>query len=326
MPTETLPWKKTMPDNQWKNRLSKAATVIGNILVVVSIFFIVRIIFNMGISREILDTIITQWPTLFFAIFLWVVYVFISAFGWNKILNFLEGKAIPYADVSDIYVKANIGKFVPGNVMHLVGRNIIGTRYNISQANMALSTMLEIGLSLLSAVFYAVLFSGGNLWVLFEHINLKIMVTAAAVLAVLGIAAVYLLRKKLLEILQQVFLPFSMKKLRDLLVILLIYFPNYLLMGSIFYLTARYACSMDSTLTMMSMIGIFLISWLAGYITPGASGGVGVREIILLTLLTPFYPRQSVLTVIVIHRLITTAGDIAAYFLILAVGKARSVR
>ena len=318
--------KTCLNNNQGKGRLQKIAQVIGNVLVVVSIIFIVRIIIKLGISQEILQTIIEHWPVLLFAVLLWVAYVYISAFGWNRILAFLEGKDIPYSEICNIYVKSNIGKYVPGNVMHLVGRNILGARYNISQSNMAISTVLEIGLSVLSAIFYAVLFARNNLWVILEHFNARILAVAVPILVVLGIISVYVLRKKLLEIVQNIILPFTLKKFWNALVILQIFLLNYLLMGSIFFLTARYVCGFGDSIPMMSIIGIFLLSWLAGYITPGASGGLGVREIILLTLLSPFYSRESIVTVIVIHRVVTTMGDIAAYLFILLIGRMGKIK
>ena len=54
---------------------------------------------------------------------------------------------------------------------------------------------------------------------------------------------------------------------------------------------------------------------------PGASGGIGVREFALLLLLSPFYSKDLVVTVIVVHRIITILGDLLAYVLIFLMSK-----
>ena len=60
---------------------------------------------------------------------------------------------------------------------------------------------------------------------------------------------------------------------------------------------------------------IFIISWFLGYITPGAPGGIGVRETALILMLSPILGKESTLMASIILRLVTTISDVIAFLL-----------
>lgn len=60
--------------------------------------------------------------------------------------------------------------------------------------------------------------------------------------------------------------------------------------------------------------GYYLVAWLVGLITPGAPGGIGVREFILIMLLSSSIPENNILLAVVTMRVITVMGDVIAYF------------
>jgi uncharacterized membrane protein YbhN (UPF0104 family) len=59
--------------------------------------------------------------------------------------------------------------------------------------------------------------------------------------------------------------------------------------------------------------GAFIVSWLAGFITPGAPAGVGVREMVIIILLGGVANEASLLMAVVISRMITVIGDLLFY-------------
>jgi len=63
----------------------------------------------------------------------------------------------------------------------------------------------------------------------------------------------------------------------------------------------------------VTIIGLFLLAWVAGFLTPGAPSGAGVREVILLTFMGAMVGEGIVLQAMVIHRILAAAGDVAAY-------------
>ena len=71
-------------------------------------------------------------------------------------------------------------------------------------------------------------------------------------------------------------------------------------------------CSL-SLQTFMTIIAAYTISWVAGFIVPGAPGGIGVRESILLLVLSPYYAGDIVLIAAILHRISSILGDIIAF-------------
>lgn len=308
--------------SNWIKKNSKIIIkVMGNIIAVVCIAFIVKTIINLGISADILSIFYKSRFLIIAITALWGMNVFINALNWNKILNFLEGKKINYSEVSEIYIKANIGKYLPGNVMHFVGRNVIGKKYHISQFNMALSTILEIVLSVVITLFYTFLFVGKRFFSLLDLVDKPIIYVIIFLLVLVLLVVCIIKRQKIAEIFKKIILPFTFNKLVNIFVILVLFLANFMLMGITFYLTFRFVCNIEVNLGMFSIIGIFLCSWLIGFVMPGASGGIGVREFVLLLLLSPFYSKDSIVMVIVIHRIITILGDLLAYVLIILMNK-----
>ena len=57
------------------------------------------------------------------------------------------------------------------------------------------------------------------------------------------------------------------------------------------------------------------VSWLAGYVIPGASAGIGVREAaIMLMLSTAVLPQEATL-IAILMRVVTLLGDLLFYLL-----------
>ena len=58
---------------------------------------------------------------------------------------------------------------------------------------------------------------------------------------------------------------------------------------------------------------IFAWSWIAGYITPGAPAGLGVREVVLVSALTPVYGASVAVGLTLSLRVVTTIGDMMTF-------------
>jgi len=69
------------------------------------------------------------------------------------------------------------------------------------------------------------------------------------------------------------------------------------------------------------LTGIFAIAWVAGFIMPGAPGGLGVREAILVAILSSFYDSQIVVGIAVSLRVVTILGDGVAFIVGFVAGR-----
>lgn len=67
------------------------------------------------------------------------------------------------------------------------------------------------------------------------------------------------------------------------------------------------------------MVSAYIISWVLGFVVPGAPGGIGVREFVLTLLLGKTVGAELILTLSIMHRLTTIIGDFMAYLILLLI-------
>jgi uncharacterized membrane protein YbhN (UPF0104 family) len=61
---------------------------------------------------------------------------------------------------------------------------------------------------------------------------------------------------------------------------------------------------------------MYSLSWLAGYITPGVPGGIGIREAMMTVLFESNVVSETIVSTMLIFRIINIIGDVFAYILL----------
>jgi glycosyltransferase 2 family protein len=89
----------------------------------------------------------------------------------------------------------------------------------------------------------------------------------------------------------------------------LAYCFNYVVIGAALYSIARAAGQADLSWIPL-FIGVFSLSWLAGFVAPGAPAGLGVREGTMAAMLNPFLDQGVALVTIIAFRIASTLGDL----------------
>ena len=75
-----------------------------------------------------------------------------------------------------------------------------------------------------------------------------------------------------------------------------------------------------------SVIGIYCFAWLVGFVTPGAPGGLGIREAMLSLFLGSLADPGLIAAAVLLNRIVTVFGDLAAYvFSLIFIGKSTPV-
>ena len=151
-----------------------------------------------------------------------------------------------------------------------------------------------------------------------SYVRIILGVIAVGLAAVL--AAAFLLRKKLTAQLKEYSLKEFGKTLAETMVL---YGIVLIALGLI--MVALYAY-MGGEITWNNgslIVSGYVIAWVLGFVIPGASGGIGVRELVITVLLGSVVGPETVLTLSVIHRLITIVGDFLAYLVMLIIRKNR---
>lgn len=305
---------------QQKEMLKKGVKVLGKLISILSIVFIARAVYVLGFDFSAVD----DWGiflgvTLLSAIAKCIT-VYMSGNGWYGWLSFFAGEDNQRKEALCVYAKANIGKYLPGNVMHFVERNLFADKMGISQKKIAISTVMEVVSLVTVALVIPVLFSFKQLEQAFRHVlgeNYAMTVLVTLVLGIVVMVALFiLLRKKMLEILEG----YGITSFVEAFFKNMVWYALELsTLGAI--MVALY-CYMGGQFTLENaklIISGYIIAWVFGFVAPGAPGGIGVRELVITLLLGGVVGEGLIVTLSVTHRLITIIGDFMAYFVMLII-------
>ena len=85
------------------------------------------------------------------------------------------------------------------------------------------------------------------------------------------------------------------------------------LLGFSFVLMLNFVGSYVPVHLFITIIGSYTLAWLIGVLVPGVVGGIGIREGVLLHLLTGIIAPQNLIQAVILHRILYTLGDVLAY-------------
>jgi len=281
----------------------------------------------------------------FFWIFLFGVwaslFVLVGAYNWKLILDFLGGTSLPLKDVFSVYLRSNVAKYLPGNVMHLAGRNFLGSRLGWNNSEIAFSSLLEmvLGLGLTGLIIAA--FVAAGMVNLPPQVPLRLdcdriawyaaIAAAGLLFSVLFIYAYRLLVHRETPAETSVKLYGRGKQFVSTRFLLLLGKMALLSLACFVLNCAFYFYLCDLVLgfrlnaadffnanTALAIAGYF------GVLTPGAPGGLGVRESVSMLLLSAYgYPKEALVLSLIVFRVVCTLGDLFPYLVVKACGGRR---
>ncbi len=289
--------------------------IAGNILTALAL---VLVVYRLA-SIEIDYSIIFRWDHLCWVAFLALLYgVHIASipYSWQIILHIVTGKKLPFLSIQYTFCRSNLLKYLPGNVFQYVGRNEIAVQYDLPHKEVALSTLLDVAANILGVLAVAVLCYAAGLQTGLESVLGRVSpawLGAAAVAVLLVCVIAYKLRAFLLEKLRILFIGANLARYAFCIA----YYAFFALYTGAIYLavlTQILNVPLNGRLLFI-VIGAYQLSWLLGFIMPGAPGGVGIRETVIVVLLAQYVPQDPVLLAIVMYRIINIVGDFIALLL-----------
>lgn len=199
------------------------------------------------------------------------------------------------------YGVSQLAKYVPGNIFHVAGRQMIGMAAGHPAWPLARSTVWELGL---------ISFTGGLFGLLALPLALREVPALGGVLGfvlVLG-AALALARWRLSRRVagamaeQAAFLALS----------------GAVFAGCLIVAAPEFNAAPDR---LLPVVGAFVLAWLAGLVTPGAPAGLGVREAVLLFLLAGVGTEPEILLAVLLGRIVNVIGDVIFFGLGVLLGR-----
>lgn len=238
---------------------------------------------------------------------------------WSLLLRD-SGVLMPLKQTLTIFAISQLGKYLPGNIGQHVGRVVIGKHAGIP-VGITLSTMLIEalwGVGVGGALALLALTTSGARKLLGSYIQLEPLF--------LGIGTVIFLLLPLILIpaLNHFFPTFSKRltkgnvntspKILTALMVITLFLLCFVFMGIILKLQAQWFFG-TSTGSLIELTIFFAVAWLSGYLIPGAPGGLGVREAMMVLLLSPVVGTGTAVGLGITLRVTTTLSDSIVFIL-----------
>lgn len=278
----------------------------GVIAVIVSLWYIIR----SFISSGSISHIEFSWKIIFITAALSILYSagnVLRALNWGIIIHTLSAVKIPFKPLISIYLKTEIIKYIPSNVMHFAGRHILAREYGASHKTALAANVLDMGfiLSAAAAVSFPVLFfskdilPSGFFSVLYSRKLILIILAVSVLLS--AVCILFVKRKKIAGF-------FSHASIRNYAVIFIIDVFVFILNGALFWFLLR-NMSAPETVSIIIAAPLYALCWMAGFIIPGSPGGLGVREALIVFVFGRLCGDQEAIFAAVLMRIISIAGD-----------------
>lgn len=247
-----------------------------------------------------------------------VTSLFLGA-AWWRLLRWTGETVTAHRVCHGIYGRSQLAKYLPGNVFSLVGRQVLGRQAGFSHLGLATASILEI-VGQLIAAGAIILISSRFAEVPVSDIRSPIMSYGTAGVVVVVALALFLVRR-FSNKQEQIFRRHTVGDFVQLTVIFCLYLPFFLVCGTVLWVIVEFLAG-DRSVGWTYVLSIGTTAWILGFVVPGAPGGVGVRDALLIAGLTPVVGGPVATIAAIAYRIVTISGDII-YFLISCAFSAR---
>jgi uncharacterized membrane protein YbhN (UPF0104 family) len=217
-----------------------------------------------------------------------------TGLAWPNALRAI-GQRISLRDGLMIALVSQVGKYLPGNVAHYFGRAALGKSVGITFRGSGVSTIIEIACALAAALFLAL-----GLLIVGEASQFSIAFLFG--FAAAGTIAAVSIRKNQPDA--------KFAYVAGFFAAALCITTSLSLSGASAYCLLVSIGAPTPPLTFV--VGAFALAWLAGFLTPVAPGGLGVRETVFVGLLSSHVGAAPALACAILHRVVTAIVDCAA--------------
>jgi uncharacterized membrane protein YbhN (UPF0104 family) len=230
------------------------------------------------------------------------------AIGWLAILKQL-GVHLGFWKGLRINLLSQLGKYLPGKVWMVVGKVILAGREGKPRKPVFASTVFENAFATVSGLFLSVVFVAASGTTKFYYLLGPAVVCIVAGLIAVHPAVFQRIANYVLKKVKRSPITVTMKY-RTVLALLAYYFCYWLVMGVAFYLFFSSIYPLSPTL-IFDVAGIVAISALAGFFALITPGGLGVREGVMVVLLTAYVPVPVAVILSFGHRIWLTLSELA---------------
>jgi uncharacterized membrane protein YbhN (UPF0104 family) len=260
--------------------------------------------YRHSVEEQLADPVFL-FTTLLFSV-LYAASCLLLAFGWWSSLHSRGECRMRWRTAWTIYGRTQIAKYVPGNIFHFAGRHLLSANEGISHSQLLMAASLEIIMMLLAAgVISSLAFSRVIEWL--RASDYYFLVAIGIGVGLIGSVALLYLACRIHNRLPRL-------RWERLFAAQASYLFFFLISTLLFFALLKLGQSNLSSSNWPAVFGSYAVAWTIGFVIPGAPGGLGVREAVLLALLSGLLPEKSQLVSVLMFRVVTTLGDILFFF------------
>jgi hypothetical protein len=253
------------------------------------------------------------------AALMWSCIAPLMALAWRRLLLGF-GVSESLRELFGIIGTTQFAKYVPGNVGQYIGRVGMSLARGIPARALAATLAIETLLMIASAVCVGV--GAGALSDVGTRTAHRYapQLTLVALLVTLIVAGLWVFRRVVPMILRR-FVPNHATILDGALL------PPLPTLAAAFGLYCIMYVGMGAGLTLLAptmlpnaphasywlLISACAMAWVVGFVTPGAPGGLGVREALLVVMLAPSFSAASASVLVIALRIATTLADVFSF-------------
>ncbi|MCK4404047.1 MAG: flippase-like domain-containing protein, partial [candidate division Zixibacteria bacterium] len=211
---------------------------------------------------------------------------------WGRMLRH-TGSSVSYLKLFKVWFFSNLGRYLPGKVWQFLGMIYMLEKRGVPKKNSFSTAVVAQFFSVISGLLIAALFLGADLYSQFLSKSPGLIVVIAMFFLAVIVMACYpkLLQKIVnfgLGILKKEKISLDITG-KDVIIYLLCYSVSWLLFGLAFLVFIK-AMAQASFAMYPSLTGAFAFSVNIGFLALFVPGGIGVREGLLVLLLSSLFP------------------------------------
>ena len=251
---------------------------------------------------------------LLLSTFISTLSIIVNAYAWRSLLFWL-GYRSTKIDLISLFLRSNLLKYLPGGIWHFVERIRVLKLY-IGSGNAIASVLLEPLLMLAAALLWVPL--GG-----FQS-GMAILCTIPALMLFKRFREPLIRRLENLKAsqLEEIYYEARMIDRSDSFTIGRDDYPIKTLSIEMLFVLLRFggfwcclnAFSLQNSIPLFEWLAAFSLAWSIGLVVPGAPGGIGIFESILLLCVRSIVPEAPLLAALLCYRLVSTIVDLLASF------------
>lgn len=294
--------------------------IIGWPLSLVALFFIGRILYDQ--APNISPNLQSVHPTLLaFGVVSFVLFYFLRSLIWHLIIK-EYGNNIPFRDSCYMWSVSELKRYIPGNIWSFLGRATLFANKGVKKKDIGTGLIIEAQIFILGSFVVSLLsmpFLIPN-YSVFLGQGITLLLILGIVLYAFHQPVTKNFKGKLLTVAKFLFPQFSSST-----ILLLVFISSVALFffGLGNYLTMSALFGTDLQL-MWQLIGVFVLAFVAGYLSIITPAGLGVREGIVIFALSKIVPNGLAALAALFTRLVLIVSEVLFIFLSWLWHKAKS--